>query len=268
MSKSIATRKKTEVSAEARELMQKQLAEMNDRVSIGGGRSISTRGRRFTFPDGSKQSGPLDVIVLDFMSWNTYFDPDQPYDEENPLPPICYAFNEKPRQLKPSPNSKELQIEEGESCSTCPWDVFGSAPNGKAKACKNRRVMAVLPPDATDEDEIMTIAASSTAIRRFDDFVQECKNEHGVTPLGVVVELDFFEAVDYPSLTFTVVGANPDVNYYMNKLPEARTILTSEPTYSEDSEQETAVAAPKRTPRKKAVAKKKTTARKKRAARR
>lgn len=260
MAKSIATRKPKQMSTATRERMDAELARTSSRIEIGGGRMIRTRGRRFTFPDETKINGPLEVVVIDYMAWNTYYD--EPWEEDKTVPPVCYAFNEEPSKLAPSENSKEIQGEAGELCKSCHWNEFGSAPNGKGKACQNRRLLAVLPPDASEEDELMVVSVSPSAITKFDSFVSTCRDEYGVTPIGVICEMDFNEAVDYPSLTFRAVAENPDIDFYFNKTTEARAMLTNEPSYESDEDDKPAATPKRKALTKKKVAKKKVTKKK------
>jgi hypothetical protein len=260
VSKKLATRKPTQMSASTREKMEAQLAKIANRVDIGGGRMIRLSNNRFVFPDETKVNGPLEVIVIDSLCWNTYYD--EPFDKDNPIPPVCYAFGEEPKSLVPSENSKELQIEPGESCQSCHWNEFKSAPNGKSKACQNRRLLCVLPPDASEEDEEMLISVSPSAIQKYDAFVLRCRDEYGVTPVGVICQIDFNEAVEFTSLTFDIAGENPDIDYYFNKIGTARALLTNEPSYEDNAEEAPKrKALPKKKVAKKKVAKKKASAR-------
>lgn len=263
MSKKLAKRQSTELSAETQEALQKKLATVRDRVEVGGGRMIRTKGKRFTFPDGTKVNEPLEVVIIEFMAWNLYFD--EPYDEDNPIPPVCYAFNERPKDMTPSPNCKEMQIGADELCKGCHWNKFGSAPNGKGKACQNRRLFALLPANADEEDEMMLMSASPTSVSGFDAYVTQLSSD-GELPISVITEIDFDDDVDYPKLTFSKIDDNPDVDYYFKYSAAAVDLLTREPQYEEEGEEET--PAKKAAPKKKAATKKKVAAKKAAARRR
>jgi len=256
MSKKLATRRSTQVSTETQEALQKKLATVRDRLDVGGGRMIRTKGKRFTFPDGTKINEPLEVVIIDFMAWNLYFD--EPYDEDNPIPPACYAFNEKAKELTPSVNCKEAQIEADELCKTCHWNKFGSAPNGKGKACQNRRLFALLPANAGEDDEMMLMSASPTSVTGFDEYVAQLSSD-GELPISVITELDFNDDLDYPQLVFSKVEPNPDVNYYFKFSRDAVDLLTREPQYEEEGKEE---EEKKAAPKKKAATRKKVAAKK------
>lgn len=263
MSKKLATRKSTQLSAETQEALQKKLASVRDRLEVGGGRMIRTKGKRFTFPDGTKVNEPLEVVVVDFMAWNIYFD--EIYDEDNPVPPVCYALNEKAKELTPSPNCKEPQVDLGELCKPCHWNQFKSHANGKGKACQNRRLLAVLPANADEDDELMLISASPMAVGDWDDYVAQLSAD-GYLPISVITMLDFDDDVDFPKLTFEKVDENPDIDYYFKFSATAVELLTREPQYEEEGEEKKPVK--KAAPKKKAATKKKVAAKKAAARRR
>lgn len=85
-----------------------------------------------------------------------------------------WALREKKRKL-------ETQVKEVEA----------------AKACKNSRLLALLPVDADDETPIMVLKVSPTALKAFDSYVASVARSFQLPPLGVVTEIGFDEAVTY-----------------------------------------------------------------------
>jgi hypothetical protein len=112
--------------------------------------------------------------------------------------PICWAVSRAYDGLAPSPDAVEPQAE---SCASCPKNVFGSAPNRKAKACRNARRLAIVPPDATLETEPMILTTSPTAISAFESYVLGLATENKMS-VEVVTLIAFDPASDFPSLRF------------------------------------------------------------------
>lgn len=122
--------------------------------------AISTRGKRFKFPDGASSPGPMDCIVLDFVEYNTLHD--GPYDPDNLKAPTCWAYNKYTDSLAPDP----LEVEGiSESCTTCPkndWVKDPKNPKKNVKECKNQYRLAVVQPKATAESDIFVLTVSPT----------------------------------------------------------------------------------------------------------
>ena len=198
------------------------------RVEPGGGKSIRIgQDKSFTLPDGTKTREALQLVVVDFVSRNEYYE--GAYNKDEITPPACFAIHPEPKQLVPSANSPDKQCDD---CASCPMNQFGSAPTGAGKACKNTRLLAVLPPDADDETEIWTLKVSPTAIKAFDGFVASVNRAFQLPPVGVVVTVSFSDAKDFPSLEFAEAQPNNNVAVHFGRQEEARELLLREPDVS------------------------------------
>jgi hypothetical protein len=182
--------------AEYRQQLREELAVLHTRVAPAAGNRISLKGRVFTMPDGSVHTGPIAAVILDWRSHNQFWP--VAYDPNRLEDPICWAVSRTYDELAPSPDAPERQAER---CNNCPKNVFGSAPNGKARACRNSRRLAIVPPDATLETEPMILSASPTAIAGFESYLLGLATE-GKMPVEVVTLIAFDPASDFPSLRF------------------------------------------------------------------
>ena len=134
----MATRAKANLPVNYQEQLAKEAAEISKRIATPSGDRIRFNSNRSLItPDGG-EGEELEVVVVDFVSSNLFYD--GPFDRDNPQPPGCFAIGVEPSLLVPSPNSPNKQAE---TCSACPNNQFGSA--GKGKACKNTRLLAVAP---------------------------------------------------------------------------------------------------------------------------
>jgi hypothetical protein len=123
-----------------------------------GGVKFSAKGGVLSLGGQKLKDNLVDVIVLEFSAKNTYYS--GPYNEDNPAPPDCFAielaegkdFEDK---LEPHANSTEPVADR---CFGCKFNEFKSGDNGKGKACKNRRDLAVLPADVLDHEDPADVA--------------------------------------------------------------------------------------------------------------
>ena len=214
--------------ANIQDLLRKQAEANAARIEPGGGKSIRIgQDKTFTLPDGTKTRDPLQLVVVDFVSRNEWYE--NAYNKDDVTPPNCFAIHPEPKQLAPSANAPDKQSDD---CASCPLNQFGSAPTGAGKACKNTRVLAVMPPDADDDTEIWTLKVSPTGIKSFDSFVAGVNRAFQLPPVGVVVTVGFSDAATYPSLEFSDPQPNLNVETHFARQDEARDLITREPDVS------------------------------------
>ncbi len=199
---------------------------MADRTAPPTGVNIKiTQDKKFALPDGTKTEGPLDLVIVDFTSRNMYYE--GAYDPNNIAPPTCFAINPIPKQMAPSDNAPEKQ---NDVCSTCPQNQFNSA--GKGKACKNTRLLAVLPPDADENTPLWLLSVSPTALKGFDGFVGAVNRQFGMPPVAVIAEVGFNESETFASLVFSNPRPNENLETHFARMQEANELLAVEPDVS------------------------------------
>ena len=242
-STAVAVKKNTSTAVvNIQDMLRKQAEANASRVEPGSGKSIRIgQDKSFTLPDGTKTRESLQLVVVDFVSRNEYYE--SAYNKDDITPPNCFAIHPEPKQLVPSDNSPDKQCDD---CASCPMNQFGSAPTGAGKACKNTRVLAVMPPDADDDTEIWTLKVSPTAIKAFDGFVAGVNRAFQLPPVGVVVTVGFSDAKDFPSLEFTDPQLNENVAVHFGRQDEAREMLMREPDVSSFGAEKPAAKAPAR----------------------
>lgn len=223
-SKSTAVAKKANTSvANIQDMLRAQAQAMAGRIAPPTGNNIKvTQDKKFLLPDGNKVDGPLELVVVDFTSRNEYYEGS--YDPNNITSPLCFAINPVPKDMVPSANAPEKQCDD---CASCPMNQFGSA--GKGKACKNMRVLAVLPPDADESTPMWLLKVSPTAIKGFDSFVGGVNRTFGMPPIAVTVEVDFNPAETFASLTFGNPKPNENLAAHYGRQEEAAELLAVEP---------------------------------------
>lgn len=244
----VAVRKSTAVGAvvDVKAKLAEMMASQEGKTApVGGNKIRVTQDKQFALPDGSKTREPLRLVVVDFNSRNEYYEGE--FDKNNPTPPACFAIGDIPVKLVPSANSPEKQ---SDACLGCPMNEFGS--KGAGKACKNSRVLAVLPPDAEPDTPLWLLQVSPTAIKSWDGYVKDVSRVFGTPPIGVVTTVSFSDS-DYAQLSFSEPEPNENIEACLARVDEARQLLTEEPDVSNYG-QEAAKPAAKKAPAKRPMA--------------
>lgn len=175
--------------------VQEELSRISGATARAGGDVIRcTQDKKFVLPGGSPQHGPLNLIIVDFISTNALYE--GAFNPNDVQPPICYAANKTIADMTPLDASPQRQCD---SCGLCPMNQFGSDGNGKA--CKNHRLLAVLPADFDEDSEIMVLKVSPTALKNFDGYANNLAAKK-ILPWMVETVVDFDDSVTYARLTF------------------------------------------------------------------
>ena len=240
-SASVAVRKpNASAIVSIKEAIAAQVAALGDRIAPPGGSKIKLAAGKMTLPDGTSTPGPLEVVVVDFVARNMFYE--GPYDQNNTQPPVCFAIGSNPLKLVPSPNSP---LPQAKDCASCPMNAWGSS--GKGKACKNERSLAVLPPDADNETPLWQLNVSPTGIKGFDGYVAGVARTFQTIPAGVITTVELDSNQTYPALLFGGAVPNPAIADHFARQEEARAMLAVEPDISGYGVEKPPVkAAPKR----------------------
>lgn len=163
-------------------------AEANKRTS--GAAFISTAGGEFSIDDQVVESGKISVIILDSLFVNTFYE--GPYVPNQPTTPDCYAYGDVEAGMEPH---DEAENKQSDNCADCPLNVYGSG-QGKGKACKNQRRLAVVLEEEFNEDgktaRILMLNVAPTSIAAFAGYVQEVTAAYERPTSGLVTEISIF----------------------------------------------------------------------------
>lgn len=159
-------------------------------ASVSVGDFVSLRGGIMSYGGNPVPGNRLDVIVVDSILENTYFD--GAYDPDKPQSPACYAFGRDEDEMAPHEAVAEPVAD---SCAGCPNNEWGSADVGRGKACKNVRRLALITADALDDGEegvtdadVAYLKVPVTSVRAWAGYV----NQLAATdkpPLAFVTEI-------------------------------------------------------------------------------
>lgn len=215
-----------QLAAEAEEIAKRIAAPSGDRIKLNNNRG-------FTTPDGM-EGETLEVVIVDFVSSNLFYD--GPYNRDNPQPPACFAIGPEPSMLIPSVNSPDRQ---NDACATCPMNQFGSAQTGRGKACKNTRLLAMIPAtvleDENADDPIWIMSVPPTSMKAFDKYVHDLAIKHKTIPLGVVTQITMDQAETFAAPRFHEVRklTDEEMGKFMPRRQEALQRLSTEPDVSQ-----------------------------------
>lgn len=189
-----------------------------------GDRIKATQDKKFILPDGTKVD-TLEAVVVSFGTHNTFYA--GPYNRNKPEAPACFAVGLDPRNMIPSDNAPDRQAD---TCGSCPNNQWGSGAGGKGKACKNARVIALMPVNATQDSPIWLLHTSPTAIKHFDEYVRNLM-QRKIPPLRVVTQVYFDPASTFASVRFRALEpVEPDlVGLYASRIEAAQERLLTEP---------------------------------------
>ncbi len=206
---------------------QEALDALRARLMAPTGDKIKISNKQFKLPSGDVLDF-LDVVVVDFVYYNTYYE--GAFDSNNMVPPNCFAIAMDPKALTPSNNAPEKQCE---SCAGCWANEFGSS--GKGKACQNRVLMAVLPQDAKEDTPFAILDISPTAVKGFSSYLQSVVRGLGKMPYEVVTHIECNPAMKHDVALFSDPQAIEDdglLGLIESRLGEAMERLATEPDVS------------------------------------
>lgn len=157
--------------------------------SVMTGSFVSFKGGRISYQGNPVKGDELDVIVVDSIIENAFYL--EGYDPDNKQPPSCYSFGRDEEDMSPHEKSSEPQ---SEKCHDCPQNKFGTAENGKGKACKNVRRLALLPAAPLDAGAVGTAEVAYakipvTSVKGWASYVRTLSALEKVPPLAVVTRI-------------------------------------------------------------------------------
>lgn len=252
----LPARAQMNLPADVAATIEADVAAIQERVAAPAGSriTIQSQGKAFRLPDGQEVKDAIDLIIVDFVAAQLWYE--QKYDRNrvDSSPPMCFAIGLDERHLVPSGNSIMPQSET--SCAECWAYKWGSdRDGGRGKDCGTVRLLACLLPDATDPTAIYTLKASSTATKYFDSYVSMLAKAHTLPPYMFTTTVRFDPTSDFASLRFTnpVPGSPEQIAVALQAREAARRILLTEPDMVQarqameaQSKERTTLKAPRR----------------------
>lgn len=119
--------------------------------AVSGLKGISTRNGILSVDEQPVPGNEMDVVILVAVHENQYHT--KPFDPNTPQIPDCYAFGDPAADdpegtMAPHEESADPQGDDNGLCANCWANAMGSAAQGRGKACKNVRRLALVSADS------------------------------------------------------------------------------------------------------------------------
>lgn len=189
--------------------------QLNDDLIVGGGGfpKLSIKGKVFALvrsgerkvikrpDDPDTAASSLEVVVLRTQKGlSKSFYKGAFKEGEEAKKPDCYSRDgEKPDSSIESPVAR--------TCAACPNNQFGSAREGKGKACQDIKRLAVAAPDRMDEPMLLQVPPGS--LKSLTLFGKDLKG-HNAQYNEVVTKISFDMEAATPQLVFRPLGFLPE----------------------------------------------------------
>jgi len=182
---------------------------VEDSVSLGG-TFISCKGGQLSFNGNTIPGNRMNVIILDHILENTYYV--DRYDPDNPQPPDAFALGRDEETLTWHEDSIEPYA--GTLCKDSDINQWGSADQGRGKACKNSRRLALITEDGLEDvanAEVAMLKIPVTSVKGWAGYVKSLADQLKRPPLGVVTEISLIpDAKTQFKMMFKLIGTIDD----------------------------------------------------------
>ena len=249
--KAVATRKAT-LPADWKDQLRKDAAAESERTPSGSGNRITLkRNGQFSF-QGADMGDSIDVVIVDHVVAKQYFDSD--YDEDNPVPPACFALKPSSKNIAPHDDAPDPQAEVCEDCWANEW----ASGRGRGKACKDKNRLALLHAEDLEGD-LALLEVPVTSGSAFNQYIKGLTAAADLPCYAVMTRMTMDDHADYQMLTFELLGEVPeeDLAGPFNMRKAARDMIM-EPYDTTGREEDNGKKATKKKAKKKVTRKKPT----------
>jgi len=150
------------------------------------GNFFSFKGGKITF-SGNDLGNSMDVVVAGSIYDRAYY----PGAYGDAKSPDCYSYSKDGIGMVPHPEAPNKQ---SETCETCPLNKFGSALQGKGKACREYRKLALISADNLTSEEVPEAVIGiakipPTSNKAFGDYVRSVAELHKRPMWAMITEV-------------------------------------------------------------------------------
>jgi len=176
--------------------------------SISSVPRISLKGQKFRFIENGeevkKESDKIHVVILGVQPEHgmakTYYE--KPYSGENE-PPTCSSWD----GIRPD---SWITTPQSDLCATCKWNKWGSAVSksgGKAKKCRDSKILMVVDPRDIENGTIYLLNVTVASLKNLSNFGKTLARHKPPIPLeSVITTITMDEDSDTPLLHFHPAG--------------------------------------------------------------
>jgi hypothetical protein len=155
----------------------------------------------FLLPSGDTAE-TIDAVVVDMRYVNALYL--KPYKDGVIETPSCWAVGSDANAMAPHSKSESPV---SDACDGCPHNEWGSGTNGVGKKCKNGIRLAMLPLDATEKTQVLSMDLPPTSMKSFIGILRKLKD----IPFQLIaMNFSLDPKVKYPLVVSTAIGDLPD----------------------------------------------------------
>ena len=239
--KTKGTSKKTGMIKWDEELAKQAMASAEMEAGVATGNKFGTRAGILTYNGSPIPNGHIACVIVGVRLANAHY-PDK-FDPENPMPPLCFAFGTDEANIAPHKQCVDAGTAQSDFCASCPHNVFGTADNGKGKACGNGRRLALISAGSLDRDgrftaiedpnhfketEIGFMQLPPTALKAFAAYVRGLSSSLKRPPHGVFTKITVApDPEKQVTFNFEALGEVPDevMGEVMDRHKEAQEVI-------------------------------------------
>ena len=150
-----------------------KIAEAQRKQERSTGQFFSIKAGQLTFAGNPIAGNRMDTVVLESIHERVYFP--EKYGTTDNTSPACFAYSQTGEDMAPH---AEASVPQAKRCAECPHDKWGTSDNGKGKACREGRRLALLSAsDLSDPGKVADGAVGYlrlpvTSVRGFSTYVQ------------------------------------------------------------------------------------------------
>ena len=184
----------------------------------------------FIGPGGLNMGDELKVVVVDFCTYKRYYD--RTYNQANPMPPACVAIGDVLSEMTPE---EGVPAPQSDLCKDC-WANQWESGNGRGKACKDARELAVVLADELEDDEIepemYVLSCSPTSIKSFDAAAAKIYQIYNGTPIKAVMTMRVKATDNFYNVQFGDIEPNQHLVKVYPLLQKTADLLGRLPDFS------------------------------------
>lgn len=188
---------------------------------------IRLKGKKFSI-DGEKIGTAIRTVILANAFDHSWYN--RPYDpsSEETYPPACFAIDFDDIDMVPH---ETAPLPQAERCNVCPKNEFKSHPNGKGKACSNRRRLLVALVDQEGRanfGNLGIVNISPTALRGMSKYIKGINTIKKLPLWAAITTLTFEEESSFPQIVpvFNGQAHAQDIEFISTRLGEFNDLVT------------------------------------------
>lgn len=222
-------KKKSTAVVSWQEAMKEAAQEMAHREqSTGGGGFFSMRAGQLAYGDVAMPGNMMACVILDAIFETVYYE--GPFDPDNPQGPTAFALGRDQKELRWNEEYSDPEYA-GKLCSESDICQWGSASQGRGKAAKETRRLAVIPagtyisqgkgkgfelelfddPDDFRNSEIAYTKLPVTSVKNFSQYVRGLNDQMGAPTWRVITDISLEAHPQYQfQVNFELIEELPD----------------------------------------------------------